>query len=188
MKNRIPVAVIGIIVIYFFIQWGGAAFFLLVMGLSVGAAVEFYRMCDMENIPSIKWFGILCILLLLSNAYFLTSGNPGFDGDATPAIFVFSVVGIFAVLLFRREIKDSVLIGGVTIFPVIYIGWLITHMIFLRQMRPFGYEFMLIAVVGTWFSDIGAYFIGIKFGRKRLHIASQIKAALAFWVRLFLAV
>src|SRR6185295_18459811 len=63
---------------------------------------------------------------------------------------------------------------GVTLFGVLYVGWLSAHLVFLREL-PWragtdyrdGASYVLLAFFVTWSCDTGAYTIGRLFGRTR---------------------
>lgn len=164
--------------IYLFVLWGGFAFYMLVGGLIISGLIEFYRMCDFKNIPSTKWWGILMAIFLLFNAYFVAGAkNLSWYGDFTSVILTLLITGIMVILLFKGDLKTAVLDGGVTIMGVFYIGWMLVHAVYLRETRPYGFQFMIGVVIATWCADIGAYFSGMKFARlRKLHIVSPNKS------------
>lgn len=178
MSNRIISGIIGIPLTYLFILWGGFSFYMLITGLIISGMFEFYKMCDSKEIPSVKWWGILIAVVLLGNAYFIRgAGSMSWDENLTSGILTFLVAGIMVILLFKRDLKTAVLSGGITILGVFYVGWMLVHAIYLREIKPYGFQLMVGVVIATWCADIGAYFIGLKFGKARkLHIASPGKS------------
>jgi len=49
-----------------------------------------------------------------------------------------------------------------------YIGILLSYIILIRKMVPFGFQYVLLVLILTWACDIGAYFSGRLLGRKPL--------------------
>jgi len=186
-QERVFSAIIGIPLVYILIIWGGIPFFLLVSGLAIAGIVEFYGMCESRELFPLKWAGVLSLIFLLLNSFFISGGREFFGGrDITPAVLTFSIFIILFVMLLKREIKNAVNGTGVTLLGIIYVGWLIIHSIFLREIKPFGKEFVLFAVTVTWLSDVGAFYTGNKLGKRKLHIASPNKSrAGAFGAVLF---
>jgi phosphatidate cytidylyltransferase len=77
--------------------------------------------------------------------------------------------------LWRGRVENAVASLGATVFAVVYVGWLGSHLVRLRELpRLFafdesqGFLFVLLAFAFTWISDTGGYFFGILFGRHRL--------------------
>lgn len=54
-----------------------------------------------------------------------------------------------------------------TVLTPVYAGWLLTHMIMLRQL-PHGFNLVLLVLVATWSTDTFAYFVGSSLGRRKL--------------------
>ncbi|MGM0441570.1 MAG: phosphatidate cytidylyltransferase [Elusimicrobiota bacterium] len=178
-KKRIISSVVAIPIVYLFILWGGFAYFMLISAVILAGLVEFYRMLKNKKIPVTPWWGIFISLVLLVNAYIITTGKYiTWDKDFYTLIITLTVPGLAVILILKKDIKESVANLSATGLSVFYITWLFIHAIFLRETKPYGYEFTLIAVVCTWLADIGAYFIGMKFGyrRARLHVASPNKS------------
>ena len=173
MKKRAISGLGGIIAAYLFIHWGGIPFFLLVMGIMTAAMLEYYRMCLDGGVPVIRWWGVILAVLLLSGAFF--SGRSDLEPDFARLIITASVALTFFVFLFSKNASGSFAGYSLTLTGVFYIGWLILHGILLREIRPFGREFMLTAALCTWSADTGAYITGKRFGRARLHPVSPNK-------------
>jgi phosphatidate cytidylyltransferase len=79
-----------------------------------------------------------------------------------------------ALELRRPEARQRVEDMAVTVFGVLYVGWLSAHFVMLRELpwragRPYaeGASYVLLAFFLTWSCDTGAYAIGRLFGRRR---------------------
>jgi phosphatidate cytidylyltransferase len=177
-SNRIISALIVIPLIYLFILWGGLAYYLFLAGLTTAGVLEFYKMCESDNLRSSKWMGIAGCLLLLFEAYLITGNRPIFSkGDFSSFILTLLIAVVMFSMLLKDDIKNAVVNLAVTLSGVMYVGWMLLHALLLREIKPYGFEFMIIAVVSTWFADTGAYFTGMKFGIKRkLHRVSPNKS------------
>ncbi len=176
-SKRIISATIAIPAVYLFILWGGFAFFLVTLALAVTGLGEFFRMSDEKGLPSLKLWALAVILMIFFNAYFVTSGSrPGWDGDLSPFIIFLAVAGLLILLVLKKDIKEASVSAGITLTGIFYVGWLFVHTVFLREKRPYGYEFTVIAVFCTWLADSAAFYVGGKFGKKPLHSASPNKS------------
>ncbi|MFC2062255.1 phosphatidate cytidylyltransferase [Elusimicrobiota bacterium] len=177
-RHRILSAVIMIPITFLFIKWGGFAFFILIAGLVISSLLEFSGMCKMNKLSFNSWWGILIGTMFMLNAYLVSKGQHlGWQRDFSALIITVMIIGIMVTQLFRRDIKTGLINAGITVFSIFYIVWLTSHAIFLREIKPFGYQFMLVAVICTWLSDVGAYYSGKNFGiARRLHIVSPNKS------------
>jgi phosphatidate cytidylyltransferase len=176
--NRIISAAFGIPLAYLFILWGGLAYYLLMGGLIITGLIEFYKMCDARNLHATKWWGILITVLLICNAYLVSSsGEVSINEDLTAAIITLFVIGTMLILLIKGELKTTVINSGITMLGVFYVSWMLLHAVYIREIKPYGFQFMISVVIATWCSDSGAYFIGMKFGKyRKLHVASPNKS------------
>ncbi len=177
-SNRIISAVIGIPLSYLFILWGGAAFYLFVGSLIIAGLIEFYRMCESRNYYAIKWWGILTTVFLLFNAYFIMGArNLTLQMDMSGVILTVFIFGLLIIPLIKSDMKAAILKSSITMLGVFYVTWLLLHAVLLREIRPYGFQFMIGVVIVTWCADIGAYFCGLKFGvKRRLHVVSPNKS------------
>ena len=55
---------------------------------------------------------------------------------------------------------------GITLGGILYIGWLGSYLISLR-MLPDGLWWMLLTIPTAGIGDAGAYFIGVRYGKKQ---------------------
>jgi phosphatidate cytidylyltransferase len=99
--------------------------------------------------------------LLLSGFY---SGN---------GAFVSGVVAVFIllILVFRtlsgREVIYAVQEVGVTFFGLFYVSYLFGYLLLLRELED-GRAWTFFLFLAVWAGDTGAYYIGTRFGRRKL--------------------
>jgi phosphatidate cytidylyltransferase len=77
--------------------------------------------------------------------------------------------------LVRRDKGHAVYHISVTIFGVLYVSWLGSHLMLLRELPiiagldyAMGFTFVIIAFTLTWCYDTGAYTFGRLFGKRKL--------------------
>ncbi|MDA3792269.1 MAG: CDP-archaeol synthase [Elusimicrobia bacterium] len=176
MNKRLSSAAIAIPVVYLFILWGGFPFFMLCLGVITAGLIEFYNMCAGKKIQALRWWGVILGIILLINAYFITAGKYIMWGK-DPSFFIITaaVIGTMIIIILQRDLKEAVVKAGVTLFGLLYVVWLAGHIVFLRDIEPFGFRYTMLLFIVTWASDIGAYYIGLNFGKRTLHIASPNK-------------
>ena len=151
------------------VAWrGGAYFVLLVNLLLVLGTLELVRM---QRAKQLDPDASLCHLaaLLVPWAVFARNGEL-----AEPALLLLFTVAV-ARVLWRGPVQGSMPRLAATIFAVLYVGWLGSYLVRLRELpllfarAPLdGFRFVLLAFLFTWVSDTGAYFFGTLLGRRRL--------------------
>ena len=176
-KKRILSSVIVIPIVFLFVLAGGFPFFVFLSTLVIAALLEFFNMCSMERVPTSRWWGGLSTFALLLNAYLVVGGSGvSLNDDFTSLIITLLVIGQLIILLIKSDLKNALINVSVTMMGVMYVGWLAMHALLLREVRPYGFEYFLIACVVTWVSDSGAYFVGRRLGKITLHAASPNKS------------
>ena len=147
---------------------------LLAAVLASLGALEFYRMAERRGARPAVLLGIAWALS------FIVSGHMG--GWPTPwIILVGAVVTLFwhqlrrlVSLLLRtrgeaapRGFKDALWDWAYTAAGALYVGWTLSLALILRADVK-GLEWVLVALLGTFATDTGAFFIGRALGRRPL--------------------
>jgi len=135
------------------------------------AALEFYRAVSASGqkaMPLTALGLILTLLLIISgDSELLNILGKSFDTSLIkPALLAATLVLPFIWLLLRRR-GNSFNSWAWTIAGVLYIGWLLGHLVALRGL-DYGRDWVLLALFVTFASDSMAYFIGSAFGRHPL--------------------
>ncbi len=146
---------------------GGIAFLGFVALQSLLGLVEFYRMMRAKGHHVNGWLGHASLLAVLCLAYRPHTPHAAF-------LFTAAFLLLMAFALRRAERRNIVEGLAVTVFGVIYVGWLSAHFVLLREL-PWragldyadGMKLVLYAFLVTWSCDTGAYAFGRLFGRTR---------------------
>ncbi len=93
-------------------------------------------------------------------------GGPGRE-LVTTALLTAVVAGALLVQFFRGHRESNFGDVCVTVFGVLYVGWLTGFVIRLRVI-PDGARWVFLLLLATWFFDSAAYFWGVNFGRTKL--------------------
>lgn len=147
----------------------GGFFFLLLIELGIGIGTfEFYEILAAKGLHPYRCLGILAALVLGWTAYYASYLYTFLT--LTTLIFILSVSE-----LVRRQPKDSIYHIASTVFGTFYIGWLMSHLILLRELPKHlgldygvGVTFALLPFIIAWGNDTMAFLIGRKFGRHPL--------------------
>ncbi len=184
---RILSAVVGIPVAIFLIWYGGIPLSLAVLLLAVLGIYETGSLLRKTGVnvwmPGAFWGGLLFVV----NAYLKNT-------DLLGAILLLLLAAGFIrlVCLYPRFNMTEL---AVTVFVSLYAGWLLSHIIALRQL-PGGFHLTLLMIITTWSTDTFAYFTGRAMGKRKLApvlspnktvegsiggIAGSVGTAAVFW-------
>lgn len=160
------------------ISWAGGPYFLALIELGIFLGV--YEFCDIlreRGLAPYKSLAILASLILGFNAYFQSH---------LFTVFTISmlIITVSIAELLRKKQQEAIFHISGTVFGVIYVGWLFSHLILLMQMpevlEPLSYKnifdieiklgtsLALLPFVLTWVNDTSAFFTGRKFGKSKL--------------------
>jgi len=148
---------------------------LVELGIFLGVN-EFCDILRERGLTPYKSLAIISSLILGLNAYFQSH--------------LFTVITITALVivvsfaeLFRKKKEEAIFHLSGTVFGVIYVGWLFSHLILLMQMpdvlEPLTYKnifgitirlgtsLALLPFALTWTNDSAAFFVGRKIGKNK---------------------
>lgn len=132
-------------------------FFLVVQAFSLFALNEFLTLAEKKSIEIHRVLSLFFAALFPFAAYY--SAEPLVLGAAALAMFTAN---------FKKEARDRALFStSVSMFGLIYIPCLLSHLIKLRQMNE-GSALIFYLVLLAKGGDAGAYFIGKKYGKTKL--------------------
>jgi phosphatidate cytidylyltransferase len=144
---------------------------ILVAIWGVLAAAEFYRVISSsrQNIFPLTVLGLILTLLFIisRDSQLLDILGKSFDTSLiTPVLLAATAVLPLIWLLLRR--RGNIYNSWVwTVTGILYIGWLLGHLVALRGLDS-GRDWVLFALFVTFASDSAAYFIGSAWGKHRL--------------------
>jgi phosphatidate cytidylyltransferase len=171
---RIGTAVIAIPLLALLMIKGGFLFLSLVTLMIVLGLWEFFGLMSAQGLRPYRWVGLA---MGVAVPWFVYSGLPTHANLFLTAF----LIGTMALELLRPR-DHGIEPVSVTIFGVLYVAWLASHLLYLRELPhaivvPYakGVPFVLLAVVPTWACDTFAYVVGQAIGRRRLHPAVSPK-------------
>ncbi|MCP4291990.1 MAG: phosphatidate cytidylyltransferase [bacterium] len=193
MLPRLVVIVLGVPCLYFITSRGGVFFFLFVGLLILLGLREFYVLMKAKGYEPFEALGYFCSLAICGYAWH--------EGVVVPLILTASLLAIMIRELFRTNMSQSLGHMAVTVFGIMYVGWLGSHLVLLRQLPVslqlndnIGARLVFLVALLTWATDSSAYFFGVSFGRHKLiprispnktiegAVGGLIGAALAGWL------
>lgn len=159
IRQRVLSALVLLPLIFLVIWFGGPAYSLSVAAFAALGALEFYGMMGLSRRHPLTLFGLVWVLLFILVAHFEES----YTAPLLTSAVAFSLIW----LLFRSPVKDAATNWVWTLAGIIYIGWLMSHFIPLRELES-GREWVLFVVLATFAADTAAFFIGRAWGRHSL--------------------
>ena len=164
-------------IIYVILQ-GGLWVLATVVVITLLGVNEFYHLIEAKGAEPLRGVGTLAAAALPVVSYL------GSDYAAT-VLMSFLLLGVMVAQLGKAEIKESLASISGTFFGVFYIGWLLSHAVSLRAfhdvvqgrwgpdavagMHPDAGAFYLLFTISSVIAgDVGAYFVGRKYGKRKL--------------------
>ena len=165
LKQRVLTTVVGIPIVVATIWFGKPWFTILVAFAGLLGIYEFYCMVFPHRISFLQVFGAIWTLLLIINPHF---GSP----LLTQALLALAVIVPLVSFLFRKQKEGSFISWAWTIAGILYIGWLLSHLVGMRyidQNRDWiGRDWVFLTLFANFACDTTAYFIGMAFGKHQM--------------------
>ncbi len=177
---RVATAIVGVPIIIALIWWGGAGYSVAVGVVLVAAVLEFYAAVapapasptPAENplvalarrpLPRLLNQRPLCLLGAALVALLVAGAHNG--GDWWTGALALGAVLPLLWLVAGGETQRAPGEWLATVGGVLYVGWLGSYLIPLRQLDQ---DWVFLALFATFANDTGAYFVGLAVGRTPL--------------------
>ena len=168
LRNRLITSFLFIPVIIFITVHGSIPYLILIeTGIGIGV-YEFFKILEAKGIRPYKSLGIASALLLGWSAY----------SQSYLYTFLILTVLLFVLSIAEFSRKDpsvAILHISTTFYGILYVGWLTSHLILLRELPKatgevysLGGSYALLPFVLAWSYDTTAFFIGTRFGRFKI--------------------
>lgn len=170
LRQRIITALLLIPLPVAAIWFGEPWFTSLVAIFGVLAAFEFYRLSSSTRVTPVTYLGLVFTLI------FIISYNPDLLShietsiDITlisPLILITAMALTFTWILIRRKKEGAIASWAWTIGGVLYVGWLLGHIVSLRGLVD-GRSWVFFILVTIVASDTLSFFIGRAIGSHKL--------------------
>lgn len=165
--QRVLTAIFGIPLAIFVVYLGKWPFFFCVAAIGMIGLKEYFFILSRMGLKPYSFLGYVAGLALL--IYIFIRGTVDYLIQVL-LLFLLSLAVLHIVQFNKRKLKD---LAG-TFLGVFYICGLLTYAVVMRQL-PYGFWWVIFTLVLIWVNDSGAYFVGRKFGRHKLHQAVSPK-------------
>jgi phosphatidate cytidylyltransferase len=162
--KRTVTTIIGIFLAFLLIFWEGFPFFIVVTIIALLGLKELYSIANKQGYKPSYILGTMLILyFIFISVYDVYSLNCYIDNIIITSFIILS----FIIQLFRKDFSKVLAEISITIFGSIYLGYLLSFMIKIKDL-PNGNYYLISLLIVTWVNDIGAYLIGSYFGKNKI--------------------
>jgi len=172
MRKRWLSALVLFAIVFVAVWFDSPAYSVVLAVFATLGALEFFGMVGLPRYHPLTIFGLVWVLLFILVAHF--------EGNYTPLLLA-SAVGFSLIwLIFSTSVKDAAVYWAWTLAGIIYIGWMMSHFIPLRQLdsaggTDIGRDWVLFALFTNIAVDTAAFFVGRAWGRHRLAVTISAK-------------
>lgn len=164
---RLAVIAAGVPCLYLITLRGGIFFLLLVDLMILLGLSEFFRLMVAKGYRPSRWLGYAAAVAVSLHVY---------RGGPTLTLLITAILLLIMVReIFRPQVTEALPNIAVTILGVMYVGWLGSHFVMLRELpgslgldSRLGARLIFFAALVIWACDTAAYVVGILIGRRRL--------------------
>ncbi len=163
-KRVLSALVIVPLLLYIFFKGGWLFVFLIELAILLGVN-EYFSMVEQKGLMPKRLIGTVGALLIGGVAYL---GQLDYMAVAVTLLAML----VLADQVRGMDIRTGITSSAVTLFGMVYIGWMLSHAILLRfpahHSDRMGIFFVILALAGTFLADAGAFFTGRAYGRRKL--------------------
>lgn len=166
LTQRIIAALIGALIIISGIAYSEWSYFIIFFSICTATQLEFYKLVGLDGMLPLKTFGTFCGLCLFSLSFFIESGR-----IHEKYYFVMFPVATLIYLIYlykKREVKPFRGIAF-TFLGILYVAIPFSLLnVIAFYSGTYTFELILGALLILWANDTGAYFAGVRYGRRKL--------------------
>jgi len=166
LQQRIIAALIGVAIILSAILYADWTFLLLFCSICILTQLEFYKLLGLDGNQPLTYYGTFCGLVINLLTYFIEKGMIPFENYFIISPFATT---IFFIKLYKKNDIRPFQNIAFTFLGIIYVALPFSLMIVLAlRGGTYNPEIILGCLLLLWATDVGAYFAGTYFGRRKL--------------------
>lgn len=161
MKQRIVTGAVAAVFFLLFLQIGGWAFSVLMIAMALVGYYEFLRIHRIRTTDAASLIGFAA-------AAFLASPNEVWEflGGLPAGSVLWLVMLVLLATTVATNNRTTLATAAVILLGALYIGLGFHYMTVTRTEHGLFWSYLVFVCI--WLTDTGAYFTGMKFGKKRL--------------------
>lgn len=166
LSQRLGVAIFGAFIIILSIVWNEWSYFVIFLFISVVAQNEFYKLLKLSEMLPLTFWGTVAGVSIYSIIFFEQKLQ-------IPVKYYFLLLPViyiaFLIKLYKRSEKRPFTNIGLTFLGIIYVAlpFSLLH-VSAYHNGIYSYQIVLGIILTQWASDVGAYFAGLTFGKRKL--------------------
>ena len=141
---------------------GGWPFVVLAAIVLTLAAVEYLQLFSSNrNLPQ-RGFVVIALLILIWLRW-----SFAFDWDWLLLPIILLAAMLFHLIQYERGIEHAGSEFAISVSAIFYVGYLGAYLFEIRHLET-GAWLLILSFAATWMSDMGAYFLGSRFGKHKM--------------------
>ena len=139
--GRLKTGMLVVPVLMFIIGWSSISFFLFILAVIMLGLKEYFDLTDGMGFASQRFLGISGGIMLAAAMFIFDRKT---DLNVTGIILSACFIAMFMLPLFRNESEKMIESVSITLGGIFYVSWTIAHAVLLRNMRPFGKNYVFL--------------------------------------------
>jgi phosphatidate cytidylyltransferase len=165
-RTRVITSIVGLLILILIIALGNLLMFWLVVSSAIIVGLlEFYKIAKTREFPVYELPGVLLGWLFSLVPLISSSFQSMMLAEFTLTLIVLALF-LYA-LLTKRSLSESIPATAITLFGILYVSWLLSHLVLLRGLSS-GKELVFYVLLVVWAGDTGAYYVGSYLGQHKL--------------------
>jgi len=166
LTQRFITAIFGAFIIIFAIVYGQWSFFGIMLCISIFTQLEFYKLLRLDEMTPLKSWGTMAGV----SVFVIIYAEQSMDIPSKYYYLLLPVIYLaFLIKLYKKSESKPFTNIGLTFLGIIYVA--LPFALFSLPAfytGSYSYEIVLGIILIQWASDTGAFFAGIRFGKRKL--------------------
>ncbi len=168
LQQRVITALIGVSIILSAILYSDFTFMLLICTIGAMTQLEFYKLLGLDGNQPLTSYGTICGVLLIILTYLIEKNIISAENYF---IICPLLTMIYFIKLYKRNDLKPFMNIAFTFLGIIYVALPFSLMVVMALREGFyNYEIILGSLFLLWASDIGGYFAGSRYGKRKLFL------------------